>query len=120
MIKAGTCVRSNHAPRHIYVVLNDPRSPDGAIVLVNFTTYDAKRHGKETLFSPADYLHLTHESVLAFWKSLPRATGPKLEQAIAAGDFTAMPEIPRPTLERMIAAGRASRHLSPEQKRLLA
>ena len=68
----------------------------------------------------ADYVRLTHESVLAFWKSHPGANGPKLERAIAAGHFTPLPEIPGPTFERMIAAAKASRHLPIEQKRRLA
>ena len=118
MIRAGTCLRSNHHPRHIYVVLNDP-GPDGAIVLVNFTSYDANRHAKQPTFGPADYALLTHQSVLAFWKCIPGANGPQLEQAITATHFTPLPEVPAARLSRMIAAAKASAHLSVEQKRLL-
>jgi hypothetical protein len=118
MIKAGVCLRSNHHPRHFFVVLTDP-GPDGEILLVNFTTRLLPRDVNEEIFTNADYGLLSHPSVLAFWGTHPGASGPKLEQAIRDGHFTTLPPIPDSTLTRMIVAAKASRHLSAEQKRLL-
>jgi hypothetical protein len=54
-------MRSSHAPRHIYVVLNDP-GPDGEILIVNFTTRRLPRDAKEMVFTGDDYVRLTHPS----------------------------------------------------------
>jgi hypothetical protein len=118
MIKRGFCVRSSHAPRHIHVVLNDP-GPDGEILFVNFTTRHLPRDAKEEVFTKADYVLLTQPSVIAFWGAHPSASAQPLEAAIRKDDFSILPEIPLQTLQRMIAAARTSRHLSPAQKRLL-
>jgi hypothetical protein len=55
-------MRSSHAPRHIWVVLNNP-DPNGEILLVNFTTYRLPRDAKAEVFTGADYARLTHPSV---------------------------------------------------------
>src|SRR5260221_14073026 len=100
MIQRGLCLRSNHAPRHIYIVLNDP-GQSSEILLVNFTTRLLPRDAKEEVFTGADYSLLTHESVIAFWGTYPGATARALERVIRNGDFTIVPDIPEPTLERI-------------------
>jgi hypothetical protein len=111
-------MRSSHAPRHIYVVLNDP-GPDGEILIVNFTTRRLPRDAKEMVFTGDDYVRLTHPSIVAFWGAYSGAAQ-RLEAAIRNGDFTVLPEVPLRTLERIITAARTSPHLSAVQKRLLA
>jgi hypothetical protein len=87
---------------------------------VNFTSRRSdEQNDKEEIFDRADYRLLSHESVIAF----PKAhAGPaaKLEPLIHSRDFTLLPDLPEPTLERIIAAAKISWHLSPAQKRLLA
>jgi hypothetical protein len=112
-------MRSSHAPRHIYVVLSDP-GPNGEILFVNFTTRRLPRDAKAEIFTGADYVRLTHQSVVAFWHAPANAHAQPLEAAIRAGDFIMLPEIPLQTLERIIAAAHTSPHLSAAQKRLLA
>ena len=111
-------MRSSHAPRHLYVVLNNP-GPNGEILFVNFTTRNLPRDAKEEVFTGSDYSRLTHLSVIAFWGAHPNANAQGLEAAIRSGDFITLPEIPLQTLERMIAAARTSPHLSAAQKGLL-
>ena len=118
MIRRGFCLRSNHHPRHIYVVLNEPGS-NGEILFVNFTTRQLPQHAKEEIFTGADYQLLYHESVVAFWKAHPRARSDALQSAIGNGDFSLLPDLPAQTLDRIIAAAKDSPHLSIEQKRLL-
>ena len=101
MIRRAACLRSNHYPRHIYVVLNDP-GPNGAILFVNFTTRLLSRDAKEEVFTAADYGRLTHESVVAFWGAYPNATAQALEPFIQSGDFAILPDLPEATLQRII------------------
>jgi hypothetical protein len=67
----------------------------GEILFVNFTTRLLPRDANEEIFTGADYGLLSHPSVLAFWKTHPGASEPKLEQAIRDGHFTTLPTIPK-------------------------
>jgi hypothetical protein len=118
MIRRGLTLRSNHHPRHIFVVLNDPTQNEGRILLVNFTTHRVERDQREEIFTGLDYSLLRHESVIAFSKAGDAAAA-KLQNAINDGDFTILPRVPEHTLERIIEAARTSRHLSPARKALL-
>jgi hypothetical protein len=118
MIKCGLCLRSNHEPRHIYVVVTDPDVNDD-ILLVNFTSLENSIVETAEVFNRSDYSLLSHDSVIAYWKAPAGAKGPPLEQAILNGDFGRLPDIPIATLERIIAEARTSNHLSSAQKRLL-
>ncbi len=118
MIQRGLTLRSNHQPRHIFVVLNDPTQNAGRILLVNFTTRRVELNQREEIFTGLDYSLLRHESVIAFSKA-GDAAAEKLQRAIDNGDFTILPQVPEQTLERIIAAARTSRHLSAARKALL-
>jgi hypothetical protein len=111
-------MRSSHAPRHIYVVLNDP-GPNGEILFVNFTTRRLPRDAKEEVFTEADYVRLTHPSIVAFWGAHPGSRAQPLQTAVQNGEFVILPDLPLQTLARMIAAARISPHLSAAQKHLL-
>jgi hypothetical protein len=118
MIKCGLCVRSNHEPRHIFVVVTDPNGND-EILFVNFTSLANSRVETAEVFNRSDYSLLNHDSVIAYWKAPSKAEGQPLEGAILNGDFATLPEMPTATLERIVAEARTSIHLSVAQKRLL-
>src|SRR5260370_33912661 len=114
MIKCGLCLRSNHEPRHIFVVVTDPDDNDN-ILFVNFTSLANSRVSSAEVFNRSDYSLLSHESVIAYWKAPRNAKGQPLQQAILNSDFAQLPNIPTATLERIIAEARTSIHLSPAQ-----
>jgi hypothetical protein len=118
MIGRGLTLRSNHHPRHIFVVLNDPSQNTGRILLVNFTTQRGEPDQREEVFTGLDYSLLHHQSVIAFSKA-GDAAAEKLQNAINNGDFTILPEVPERTLQRIITAAHTSRHLSAARKALL-
>ena len=93
MIQRGLTLRSNHQPRHIFVVLNDPTQNAGRILLVNFTTRRVELNQREEIFTGLDYSLLRHESVIAFSKA-GDAAAEKLQRAIDNGDFNRF--FPRP------------------------
>ena len=67
MIQLGLTVRSNHEPRHIWIVLSDPSQTGGEILRVNFTSRRPGRDDEAQAFTQVDYWLLRHESVVAFW-----------------------------------------------------
>jgi hypothetical protein len=118
MIKRGLCVRSNHEPRHIFVVVTDPDANDD-ILFVNFTSLENSKVETAEVFNRSDYSLLNHESVIAYWKAHAGAKSRPLERAILQGEFGLLPDVPIDTLERIIAEARTSIHLSGAQKQLL-
>jgi hypothetical protein len=117
MIRRGLTLRSCEAG-HVFVVLSDPGRTGGDLLLVNFTTFSSPRDDNEEIFNRDDYSGLSHNSVVLFSKARD-APAVRVASAIRSGHFTLVPDVPERTLERIIHAAKASRHLSPVRKALL-
>lgn len=83
MIRLGLTLRAEADPRHIWIVLSDPaESPDGAILLVNLTTFTEKCADDCCILSPPDYPVLKHKTVVGFSRAKKGFATP-LETAIS-------------------------------------
>ena len=118
MIGLGTTLRCNLPPRHIWVVLSDPTANAGEILMVNLTTLRDSSIDEACVLGPADYALLTHQSTVAYSRSVS-GKADALQQSVERGGFRIITPVPPKTLAEMIEGARNSPELSPAKKKLL-
>ena len=120
MIGLGTALKSAEEPYHRLVVLSDPASNGGQVVVVRITTDDGTLPDRDCLLEPADWPELDHRSTVAYSTAKFGPAVTALEGAIRRGAFRVIASPPRSTLQRMIAAGRTAKGMPPGAVRWLA
>lgn len=120
MIRLGTAFKSSSEPFHRLLVISDPETNGGQIVLVRITTDDGSWPDRDCILEPGDWSELEHRSTVAYSTAKFGAVAERLEAAISKGDFRVITSPPYDTLRRIIMAGRGSRGISPAAARLLA
>jgi hypothetical protein len=118
MIQLGATLRSNVAPRHFWIVLNDPEKSAGQVLLVSFTTLRDSCVDDICILGPADYSLLTHETTVAFSRfQIGKASG--LERLVAQSLFSFVSSVPSATLHKILKAAHTSSELPLAAKTLL-
>lgn len=120
MIRLGTALKSAEYPYHRCVVLSDPLSNGGQVVMVRVTTDDGTWPDRDCLLGPADWEELEHASTVAYSTCKCGPAVQALEAALNKGMFTEISPPPRAVLGRMINAGRVARGMPPLAKHWLA
>lgn len=110
--------RCMEPPRHIHVPIFDSVKDDDELLLVNFTTLRDSCIDDTCILQPADYTELTHATTVAYSRAV---TGKKsaFVQAINAGHFIQLEELPDATWVRILEGARSSPELSSIRKMLL-
>jgi hypothetical protein len=118
MIGLGDTFRCDYPPRHIWVVINNPQSSGGKVLMVNMTTLRDSCIDDACILGEEDYNQLSHATTIAYSRAMD---GPisKLEELVKKGEFITIERIPPATLEKIIAGAKASIQLAPAKKRLL-
>jgi hypothetical protein len=118
MIQLGATLRSNVAPRHFWIVLNDPEKAAGRILLVSFTNLRDSCIDDLCILGPSDFSLLSHETTVAFSRfQLGKVSG--LERLIAENIFSVVQAMPPATLKKILIAAHASPELPAAAKALL-
>jgi hypothetical protein len=120
MIQLGAALKSSEYPYHRCVVLSDPKTNGGQVVLVRVTTDDGTWPDRDCLLGPADWKELEHPSTVAYSTCKCGPAAKALEVAIQKGLFVEVSAPPASTLRRMIAAGLKAAGMPPLAKRWLA
>ena len=120
MIQLGAALKSTEYPYHRCVVLSDPQSNGGLVVLVRITTDDGTWPDRDCLLGPADWQELVHPSTVAYSTCKCGPAVKSLEDAIRRGVFVEISAPPAVVLRRMIEAGRDAKGMPPLAKRWLA
>lgn len=118
MIRLGTTLRCELPPRRIWVVLSDPATSGGRILMVNMTTLRDSCVDDACVLGPEDYDLLTHATTIAYSRA---QAGPvaAIEGLIRTGQFIEVESVPAATLTKIITGARKSPQLAPTHKRLL-
>lgn len=120
MIQLGTALKSTEYPYHRCVVLSDPLTNGGQVVLVRVTTDDGTWPDRDCLLGPADWCELEHASTVAYSTCKCGPAVKPLEGAIQNGMFTQITSPSSVVLRRMIAAAKISKGMTPLAKHWLA
>ena len=120
MIRLGTALKCQEPPFHRCLIISNPQTNEGQIVLVRLTTDDGTWPDQDCILSPADWSELEHSSTVAYSTCKFGPASAQLAAAIERGVFQ---EISSPSLEvlrKVIAAGLKARGMPPGARRLLA
>lgn len=118
MIRLGTTLRCELPPRHIWVIVSDPATNGGKVLMVNMTTLRDSCVDDACVLGPEDFTLLTHATTLAYSRA---QAGPvaALEGLIRSGQFIEVAAVPAATLAKIVFGARKSDQLAPALKRLL-
>jgi len=118
MIQLGTTLRCNLPPRHIWVVLSDPRRTHGEILIANMTSLRPDSVDTECILDLEDYPLLTHSTTVAYSRhQIGRAE--RLEALTESGDFSVITTVSEQTLKKILEGARNSPQIPQAQKKLL-
>ena len=120
MIQLGTALKSQEPRFHRCLILSDPQTNGGQVVLVRVTTDDGTWPDRDCILTPADWNELEHNSTVA---SSTCKFGPavnSLHAAVQRGLFQQISSPSAAVLRKGITAGRTSAGMPPGAKKLLA
>ena len=120
MIQLGTALKSKEPPYHRCLVISDPPTNGGQIVLVRITTDDGSWPDRDCILTPADWNELEHNSTVAYSTCKYGPAVQALEAAIQRRLFTVITSPSAGVLRKVIATGRVSAGMPPAAKKLLA
>lgn len=120
MIQLGTALKSQEPPFHRCLVISDPQSNGGWVVLVRLTTDDGTWPDRDCILTPADWNELDHPSTVAYSTCKFGPAVKSLEAAIQRGLFQPIAAPSLAVLRKVIAAGHTSTGMPPYAKQLLA
>jgi hypothetical protein len=104
---------------HLFFVITDPQQNEGIYHIVNITT-DQLRAGKECVIDVGDHVWVKHKSFVSFadTREIDPTKAKKVESLIGTL-ITMQPSLKNAVLQRIIAAGRASKAIPVGFKRFL-
>lgn len=118
MIGLGTTLRSNCPPRHIWVVLSDPSTTSGKILMVNLTSLTDDCIDDVCILEHSDYELLDHKTTVAYSRR-KRGNATGLEKSLELGEFVELPSVSAETLLKIIEGARRTPELSKADQALL-
>jgi hypothetical protein len=119
MIQLGTALKSQEPPFHRCLVISDPQTNGGQVVLVRLTTDDGTWPDHDCVLTSADWSELEHDSTVAYSTCKFGPAVEALEVAIQRGLFQEISSPPIAVLRKVILAGHASAAMAPGAKRFL-
>lgn len=120
MIQLGTALKSQEPPFHRCLVLSDPQTNGGQVVLVRVTTDDGTWPDRDCILTPADWNELEHDSTVAYSTCKFGPAVNALEAAIQRSLFLQISSPSVAVLRKVIAAGHTATGMPPGAKKLLA
>jgi len=116
-VNLGTTFLRTDSDKHLWIVLSDPdKNPDQAL-LVNMTTWDARKE-KVCLLNPGDHSWITHQTCINFGDAVV-TTLPKLLAAKDGGAIKLHQPLAATILQRVLDAVASSSRISLENAELL-
>jgi hypothetical protein len=119
MIRLGTALKSQEPPFHRCLVISDPQTNGGQVVLVRVTTHDGSWPDHDCILTPDDWNELEHESTVSYSTCKYGPAVKALETAIQRGLFQEISSPSVAVLRRVILAARSSAGMPPAAKKLL-
>ena len=119
MIRLGTALKSQEPPFHRCLVISDPQTNGGQIVLVRVTTDDGTWPDRDCILTPADWSELEHDSTVAHSICKFGPAVKALEAAIQRGLFQEISSPSVAVLRKIILAAHTSAGMPPGAKKLL-
>ena len=116
----GTALKCRQEPYHRCLILSDPQTNGGYIVLVRITTDDGKWRDRDCILAPAEWSELDHNSTVAYSTALCGRVEAELLKAIQVGEFEVISSPSLDVLRKVIVAGRTSDGMPPKAQALLA
>lgn len=120
MIEFGTAIKCTSDPYHRHIVISDPQTNGGYVVLVCITTDGGSwTRDDDCILTPDEWPELDRKSRVAYSTcKCARVLGP-LQRSIDSGEFEYINSPPEGTLSRIVMAGYTARGMTPEAKRYL-
>jgi hypothetical protein len=112
-------LKSQEPPFHRCLVISDPESNGGQVVLVRVTSDDGTWPDRDCILTPADWSELEHDSTVAYSTCKFGRAVKALEAAIERGLFQEILPPPLAVLRKVILAAKSSAGMPPMAKRLL-
>ena len=119
-IGLGTALKCRQEPFHRCLILSDPPSNGGYIVLVRVTTDDGKWPDRDCILTSAEWSELDHNSTVAYSTALCGRVEVELQKAIRSGEFEVIASPSPDVLHKVIVAGRIAEGMPPKAQALLA
>jgi hypothetical protein len=119
MIRLGTALKSQEPPFHRCLIISDPQTNGGQVVLVRLTTDDGTWPDRDCILKPADWKELDCDSTVAYSTCKFGPAVKTLEMAIRRGLFREITSPSAMVLRKIIQAGHASAGMPPGAKRFL-
>lgn len=119
-LRLGAALKCRQEPYHRCLILSDPDTNGGYIVLVRVTTDDGKWRDRDCILTPADWPELDHESTVAYSTAMCGRVEAELLKAIQTGEFEIIASPATEVLRKVIAAGRTAEGMPPKAQALLA
>jgi hypothetical protein len=113
-------LKSTEPPFHRCLVVSDPQTTEGQIVLLRLTTDDGTWPDRDCILTPADWNELEHDSTVAYTTCKYGPAVQALEAAIQQGKFNPISSPSQAVLRKVIAAAHTAAGMPPAAKRLLA
>jgi hypothetical protein len=120
MIQLGTALKTKEPPFHRCLVISDPASNGGQVVLVRVTSDDGTWPDRDCMLTPAEWNELEHDSTVAYTTCKYGPAVPALEAAIQQGKFDLISSPSQAVLRKVIAAAHTAAGMPPAAKKLLA
>jgi hypothetical protein len=120
MIRLGTALKAKEPPYHRCLVVSDPQSSGGQVVLVRLTTHDGTWPDRDCILTPAEWNELEHDSTVAYTTCKYGPAALALEAAIKQGKFEVISSPSQAVLRKVIAAAHTAAGMPPAAKKLLA
>src|SRR5665213_362939 len=86
-LRVGTALKCRQEAYHRCLILSDPLTNGGHIVLVRVTTDDGKWRDLDCILTPADWKELDHNSTVAYSTAMCGRVEAELLTAIETGEF---------------------------------
>src|SRR5882724_1647792 len=119
MIRLGSALKSQEPPFHRCLVLSEPQTNGGHVVLVRVTTDDGTWPDRDCILTPSDWNELEHDSTVAYSTCKFGPAVKALEAAIQRGLFQEISSPSVAVLRKVILAAHASAGMPPGAKKLL-
>jgi hypothetical protein len=120
MIGFGTALKSQEPPFHRCLVLSDPQTNGGIVVLVRVTTDDGTWPDRDCILTTADWNELERDSTVAYSTCKFGPAVKSLEAAVQRKLFQPISSPRTAVLRRVIAAGHTATGMPPGAKKWLA
>jgi len=119
-LRLGAALKCRQEPYHRCLVLSDPQTNGGYIVLVRVTTDEGRWRDSDCILTPADWIELDRKSTVAYSTAMCGRVEAELLKAIQSGEFEVITSPSPEVLRKVIAAGRAAEGMPPKAQAFLA